>query len=159
MKKIVTLLMSMSLLLMWAPVQAKTKGELVAELFAVMGLEQQVSGGFDAMMPVIDQVSINLSLNSEEKQELMGIYKDWFENVMDHGAITAQLAEIYADNFSAEELQAYIAFYQTPAGQKMVAKMPELMKIGAQLGFDEAQSKQAVLIEKLKPFIDRHSAK
>ncbi|MDH5833341.1 DUF2059 domain-containing protein [Luteimonas sp. M1R5S59] len=36
--------------------------------------------------------------------------------------------DIYRRTFSAEDIDAIIAFYETPAGQRMIEKMPALMQ-------------------------------
>lgn len=36
--------------------------------------------------------------------------------------------DIYRKTFSAEDIDAMIAFYETPAGQRMIEKMPALMQ-------------------------------
>jgi hypothetical protein len=42
-----------------------------------------------------------------------------------------EMAKVYANNFDEAELKSILAFYQSPAGRVLVAKMPE---IGAQSG-------------------------
>jgi hypothetical protein len=41
--------------------------------------------------------------------------------------------DIYTDTFTKEALEGIIAFYKTPAGQKLIKKLPELMQKSMQL--------------------------
>ena len=128
----------------------------VEKMFAVMGIDQQFSGGFEAMLPAVDQLSSQFKLDANAKEELKNIYRRWFENDIDRVAMKSKFVKIYADVFNEKEINELIAFYQSPIGQKFLKKSPQLMKLGAQIGMQEAQSKQQHLIKKLKPFLDKH---
>jgi hypothetical protein len=64
------------------------------------------------------------------------------------------MARLYAERFTAEELQSYLDFYLTPAGRKLVATAPELLVEGQRLGQAWAQlilqDSWAQIIERLK---------
>lgn len=135
---------------------ADAKMDSVYELMDVMEIEKQMTGGFDAMMPMLDQIAQGLQLNADEKQELTKIYKDWFFNDIDHDSITKQAAQLYADSFSKAEIDALIDFYSSEAGQKFIELAPELMQAGARIGMEEAQKSQAKLMERLQPFMEKH---
>ena len=44
------------------------------------------------------------------------------------------LATVYASNFSAQELQDMTAFYRTPTGQKVLARLPSVAQQSLQVG-------------------------
>ena len=46
------------------------------------------------MMPMIEQQSKQLGLNSEQSKELIGIYKDWFLNDIDHASVEQSIATL-----------------------------------------------------------------
>lgn len=51
------------------------------------------------------------------------------EELSSFGARTMPLmADIYADTFDEQELRDLLAFYESPAGRKMVEKLPELSR-------------------------------
>jgi len=60
------------------------------------------------------------------------------------------IVPIYAKHFEQEELEALLAFYESPTGQKMLAKMPEVMQESIEVGNDWGRRKAQELIEKLK---------
>ena len=114
-------------------------------------------GGFEAMLPIVNQLSAKLQLDRAETEELKNIYRDWFDNDFDKFYISTQIADVYADTFTHDEIKSMVEFYQTPVGQKLVEKSPELAKISARFGMEEAQRKQKELLERLGPFIEKHS--
>lgn len=70
-----------------------------------------------------------------------------------------EMASIYSQAFSQQEIELMIEFYATPAGQKLVEKSPALIQAGTQLGLQEAERARPQLIEKLTPFFEKHQIK
>jgi len=58
--------------------------------------------------------------------------------------------DIYAKNFTDEQLDAILAFYKSPAGSALVEKLPTLTTQGMQL----AQTRMAALQPQLKQMIE-----
>jgi hypothetical protein len=44
------------------------------------------------------------------------------------GKLQAMLVQVYADTYTEEEVEGILAFYNSPAGQAMLQKMPQLMQ-------------------------------
>lgn len=65
-------------------------------------------------------------------------YLNW-ENLKD------DFIQIYCDAYTEQELKEIYAFYQTPAGRKMVAKTPELTVKGMTITAAKVQANQAEL--------------
>ena len=124
------------------------------DLAEILGLTNQLEQGFDAMMPLIEQQVKQLNLNDEQEAELKEIYKTWYVEDIDHKALAKDIVKIYAETFTAEELEQLIIFYRTPIGQKTLKIFPELFAKDATLGAAEAQKKQAKLLERLQPFFE-----
>jgi hypothetical protein len=63
-------------------------------------------------------------------------------------------AQIYASHFTLDDLKALDAFYQTPAGQKVVSETPKIFKetvpLGALWGRQAAQAAMQRVIEQLR---------
>jgi len=70
------------------------------------------------------------------------------------GKFVDEIAAVYAANFSADELRQVTAFYQTPAGQKFLEKMPviaqESMMTGQKLGQQITQDLETRIKEELR---------
>ena len=71
--------------------------------------------------------------------ELRGVMKDFFNKYMSWDALKDDLAKLYADSFTEDELKDITKFYQTPTGKKMALATPELMAKGAMLGQQKVQ--------------------
>lgn len=129
------------------------------KLAEVMGLKQQMSAGFNSMMPMIDQLAGQLQLDEAGKAELIGIYKDWFEKDLDQEKMRNNIINLYAETFTVQELDGLREFYLTPIGKKSLTALPGIMQKGAQLGMEEAKAKQQLLMGKLNAFIEKQKAK
>ena len=130
--------------------------ESVEKLLQAMKLEKQMVGGFEAMLPIVNQLAQRMALDTNETEELKEIYRDWFNNDFDHALIKQQIVDLYAGTFSEQDIENMIKFYQTPTGKKVIDKTPELAKMGAKFGMIEAQNKQQQLMDKLTPFMEKH---
>ena len=118
-----------------------------------------MDAGFSAMMPMVDQLSVQLKLDATGKAELIQLYKDWFEKDLDQEKMRNNIVTLYADTFTAEELNGLREFYLTPLGKKALKVLPEIMQKGAQLGMEEAKTKEQALMTRLNTFIEKHKPK
>lgn len=131
----------------------------IDEMFKVMSMEKQVEGGFEAMLPTIDQMAAQFNLNNESKEELKNTFREWFHKDLDHSKMMSELKRLYSQTFTNEEIAKITKFYQTPVGKKFLEQSPQLMKLGAQIGMQEAQSKQFKLMERVNAFMEKHGIK
>ena len=150
-------LLLLPLLLMGLAGQAYSSNDSVDKMFDVMDMERQMTGGFEAMLPLIDQMSAQFGLDATGKEELTTIYRTWFNDDIDRVKMLNTIKDLYADTFTEKEIEEITKFYQTDVGQKLLVKSPELMQIGAQLGMTEAQSKQELLLQRLEPFFKKYN--
>ena len=65
--------------------------------------------------------------------------------------IASDIAAIYALNFTGEELDGLIAFYETPLGKKMIQKLPQLIQQSIVVGQSWGERVGREAIEKLMP--------
>ena len=77
---------------------------------------------------------------------------------MDRVKMRIEMAKLYSNHFTMTEMKQIIDFYGTPVGKKLIQQSPELAKLGAKIGMEEAQNKQHLLVEKLTPFMEEHSS-
>lgn len=86
------------------------------------------------MIRKVSESSINGILEKFSWQKMKGMFVD-----------------IYAEVFTKEELDGVIAFYESPAGQKFVAKQPELTRVVMQ--------KMQTLMAEVMPEIRKNAEK
>lgn len=135
------------------PLTAAAQSSNAEKLLESMNYMEQASSGFEAMMPIITNLSKQWELNTEEDARLVEIYRHWFRDDLDHQAIMKQMAAIYSENFTDAELADLMKFYETPLGKKLLAITPRLTQEGARIGMAEATSKQQLLMNRLTTFL------
>ena len=139
--------------------QTMAQETAVDEMFRVMSMDKQMAGGFEAMLPVVDQMASKFKLDSQGKEELKSIFRAWFNEDIDRLKVMNEIKKQYSKAFTDEEINKITKFYQTPVGKKFLEKSPQLMQLGAQVGMQEAEIKQAKLMERVKPFLEKHGIK
>ena len=131
----------------------------VDEMFRVMYMDKQITGGFEAMLPVVDQMTAQFNLDSQGKDEIREIFRTWFNEDIDHESMLNDIKKLYSQAFTNEEITEITRFYKTSLGKKFLEKSAQLMQSGSEIGMQEAQSKQGKLMERVKPFLEKHNIK
>jgi len=94
----------------------------------------EVARDFDALLPAL--------------QELVNSHSDAMAKMLEG------IVEVYARNFTAEEMRQITGFYGQPIGQKLLDKMPvvaqESMAVGQQFGQSIATELQRLVTEELR---------
>lgn len=111
---------------------ASSHDQAVLDLLRLMGLERSMMGGATAMVDAQIQANPAIAPYRDVMLEWIGKYFTW-------DAMVPEVSRIYKEAFTEPELREMIAFYQTPTGQKALARMPELMQKGASVGVTLAQ--------------------
>lgn len=158
MNKFIAVMLSL-MIVGYAQANSNTELATAEKLLSTMKIDEQMLGGFESMLPMVNQLADSLQLNDSETVELKNIYRDWFNNDLDREGLKRQIAVLYTQTFTVSEMEDIIRFFETPTGQKLVLKTPALTQQGAQFGMTEAQKKQHLLLEKVTPFIEKHQAK
>ncbi len=131
----------------------------IDELFNVTNMDEQMNLGFEAMMPMIDQMAMRFKLDVEQKEELKNIYRTWFKEDFDQSKVVNEVKSLYVETFTEDEIEQVTEFFKTPVGKKFINKSPELMQRGARIGMAEGQAKEHKLMERIRPFLEKHNIK
>ena len=123
------------------------------KLLETMHYKEQVSailpGVFKALKPSIVQGRAEVD---REYDALTPIMLEGFQTRLSE--LSAAAALVYSRNFSSEDLLALIAFYKTPAGQRLLQKLPkvtqEIMLVGGKFGQSVAEDIRKRMIEELR---------
>jgi len=131
------------------PAQADDASHLQAarDLLLAMHVDQSYA-------TMVDQV---LNAQLKEHPELLQMrdpMKQFLNKYMGWDAMKDDLATIYANTFTEDELKQITAFYNTPAGSKLAASASQLTTQGIQLG----QQRVADHIEELRELIRKGMA-
>jgi len=93
------------------------------------------------------------------RAEMRKAFTEWFDEEVKWADIKPKLVQIYAHDFTEEELRALLAFLQKPLGQKVMAKLPLVIQDGGLAGQQYFMSKQDSLNAKLAPIVEKYKSK
>lgn len=109
------------------------------DLMVVMGADKQLDGMFQAIgqgMAQGAQTAGGGDAAAKAKQgfdQFIARFNQYRSQMLD------DMAALYAERFSAEEMKAVADFYRGGPGAKFIASMPELMQAGSQIGMAYTQ--------------------
>lgn len=109
-----------------------THREQVETLFRLTQMEKKIADSVDNVVQL--QIRQNPQLAQHEKT-----MHTFFDRHIGWKALKEDIAEMYMRKFSEKELQEINAFYITPAGQKVITVLPELVKQRNQLAMMRIQ--------------------
>ena len=102
-----------------APVSAadiidQDKKTLILKFIDVFGTRQALTGNFETMLKQIEKEKPDEAKKIRQRVRI--------------DEIIERLLPIYDRNFTTEDLKAFISFYASPEGQKLIRTIPQLMK-------------------------------
>jgi hypothetical protein len=93
------------------------------------------------------------------RAEMRKAFLAWFDQNVKWDEIKPKLVQLYAKDFTTEELRALLTFLDKPVGQKVMAKLPLVMQDGALVGQQYFMSKQDSLNAMLAPIVEKYEGK
>jgi uncharacterized protein len=105
---------------------------MIDSMFAQMESMMKQSALQTAGHPLDAQEQQILSRNMDKLMGVMQAQMSWSK-------LEPVMTTIYRNNFSEKEIDDMLAFYQTPTGQAVIAKMPVVMQQGMQMGRAQVQ--------------------
>lgn len=125
----------LSLVLSTSAYAASPTPESIERLMAISqvdklfdGIKPQMEG---MMQSMTDQATKGAKIGPDEKKILDKYRANVIAVVMAEMSVERMkptVVQIYGANFSQEEVDGIIAFYETPVGQSMIRKMPQVMQ-------------------------------
>lgn len=114
-----------------APKPVDEKITLSIELMKIMNFDQtmqSMQGQMRGMME--EQFSSYVSCEAAQPvlREFSGKLSDHMMAYLTDEELKVDIAAIYAEVFTVEELRGVVDFYRSPIGKKLVERMPELMQ-------------------------------
>jgi len=129
----------------------------VMDLIKMTKVEQQMATSTESVADAMTKGNPVLA-------QFRDVIVEWANKYLTWNAMLPEVAKLYKETFSESEIRELIAFYQTPIGQKVLVKMPELTQkafsIGSSIGqahsdelrqMIEAKAKQHDEVSKKKP--------
>jgi hypothetical protein len=145
-----------------APEDQPTKEQL-ARMFEAMRLKEQMAAVMK-QMPAMMQQQVSAQLKSMQQKfpgtalsadqraafdKMMKKYMDKAFNLYPADEMIADIGTIYQKHLSREDVDAYIAFYQSPAGQHLLDISPVIMKEYMPLVMSRMQERTEALTDEM----------
>ena len=106
--------------------------EQVETLFRLTQMEKKIQESVDSVVQL--QIRQNPKLVTHEKK-----IHAFFKKHIGWNALKNDIADMYMRKFTEKELQEINVFYMTPAGQKVITVLPELVQERNQLAMRQLQ--------------------
>lgn len=113
----------------------KPTPESITKLFQVTEIEAmlpKVQAQMDSMMNNMMQDSLKGKSITPEQQKALDVFRMKVVKIqkdeLNWEILEPKIADIYADTLTQDDVNGITAFYQSPAGQSYVKKMPQLMR-------------------------------
>jgi len=145
------------------PANQQATKEQLAKLFEAMRLRQQLQS-YLKMMPAMIQQQIQMqfkeatsSLGGEpltpdqqaQLDSLMHKYLEKAVNVVSIDEMLADMTTVYERHVSRSDVDAYIAFYQSPAGQHLLDAQPVIMQEYMPLAMSRMKDRSKALTDQM----------
>jgi hypothetical protein len=120
--------------------QDSTKVKHIRQLMELTGMAKL---GSQMMTNIVSTYKQNYPAATSE-------FWDAFMKEADMSQLFEKVIPVYEQNFTDDDIQQLIAFYQSPVGKKMIDKMPVIMQQSMQIGSEWGKQLSDKVIEKLK---------
>ena len=127
-----TLLLILALSPAISSADATSHRQQVDKLFTLTQMEKKIQESVDNIIQLQIRQNPQLSQHTKAMNTFFDKYIGW-------NALKDDLAEMYMRRFSEEELEKINSFYITPAGQKVITVLPDLVKDRNQLAMQRIQ--------------------
>ena len=129
MKKMILVVLMLGCLPVFAE---ENRMKLAEELLIAMDMEKSIQASLEmakgAQAAQLRQLGAMNASNSARAMEQQNAIMDIIAKEMSWTKIKGDMASIYAQTFTDEELKGLIEFYKGPVGRKFIEKQPELMQ-------------------------------
>jgi uncharacterized protein len=128
--------------------------DLAIELLAQLDMDRMMDG-MQGQMEAVLREQLATVADCEAMQPAVEAFASEAGAVIVSGLksdlLMPEIAQLYAEVFDEQELQGLLDFYRSPLGEKMMAKMPELMERSMTL----AQAQMGDVMAQIEPIAAR----
>ena len=127
------------------------------KLLSKVNSKETMMASFSAMLEPMSKQLAQQGIPQAGIDEVKAAVTDWLKKEVDFDVIAPKLADLYMKEFSEDELDQIVKFYDTPLGKKLLAKLPILMQQGALIGQQVLQEKQGDLQKKVVEILTKYA--
>jgi hypothetical protein len=133
--------------------------DLAGKLLDLTGTAASMQLSFETgIKPSLDQMRAK-GAPADLVEAIHAEARNFFQENFNWDTMRPKLAKLYADNYTEAELKEIIAFYQTPAGQKTIAKMPVLMQQSLAMSMADVQANMSEFQRRVGALIQEYQKK
>ena len=92
-------------------------------------------------------------------QEVKDVSEVYFRKIASDPDFKKELAHIYEEKFTTNELKELVEFYKSPIGQKSLQLLPEMVNAASKLGEKYANKHASGFKEQLTPIMKKYAKK
>lgn len=128
----------------------------IEKMFEITDMKAMLDASYAQMDRMFSQMAKNNNISDEERpiyEKHRKKFHTLLTESMSWNKIKEPIIAAYSQVYTKAEIDELIAFYQSPLGQKMLQKMPELMQVTMQVMQETSKSmmpKMQALQEELK---------
>lgn len=134
--KRLTILIALTLSTTLAHAQEQSHIDEAKKLMDLMNADQAIEQAYDQIYAQMSGMAEQLGVSEEQRpmfERYMVKMTDIMTEEMSWAKMEPHMIKMYVSVYTEEELREFNAFYASPAGQKYVAKMPELTAASMEL--------------------------
>ncbi|MFC3096030.1 DUF2059 domain-containing protein [Alteromonas sediminis] len=112
-------------------------GDEIDRLFTAMQADQMTQQMWTQMQGLFSQMTQDLNVDAAANEIIKQYQKELvslLQQEMSWEKMAPEIRHIYAQNFTVDEITKMAEFYESPAGQAFVERMPIVMQESMQLG-------------------------
>lgn len=109
----------------------EVRTKLASELLQTIQVDKILTQTFDSMKEMQKQAIMKMAKDPESQSiaiEIQGKVIDLMKKEMSWENLKPEFETLYAETYTAEELDGLLKFYQSPLGKKFIAKQPEMQR-------------------------------
>jgi len=110
-----------------------------------------------AMDPILQQLKAT-GIPDEGIEEVKEAAASFFAKIYANPELTTDMAKVYENSFSNDELEDLILFYDTPVGRKWLLAMPQITEESIKVGQKYAMQNQAEFQAEIQDIMVKHMA-
>ena len=107
------------------------RSKLAAELLEIMDVGKAMNQSFDAIKKMQGAMTKRMVKNAkDQKLAIKNQHKimDLMQKELSWKTLKPEFKKLYAETYTAEELDGLIKFYKSPIGKKFIQKQPEMQR-------------------------------
>jgi hypothetical protein len=119
------------------------KKETIDAFFDAANMQKMMNTIYGQMDGMFKHMTAGMNVPEKDKpimDKYLAKYTAMVKEEMSWDKLKEPMEKIYASVYTEDEMQGIVAFYKSPAGQKMLNKMPELMQASNGIMQDSVKS-------------------